>query len=573
MSRDTTYRVYLSSTLADLEEERKAVFAALASRACAVKQSYGASEKDLIATCRDDVGGCDVYVGIFGLRYGYQPPGDNPAGKSITELELDEAEAKGLQRFLFLKDEKAKGYSAADIDNPRAKIDALRQRIGSGQGAVPFLFADTESLKLEVTAKIAEFRSRSQPPPLLDNRKPHPAEIKFDVGLAIVPGTDDAWREKLAPLCGERRFRLIEVSPDDKAYLKKLDEGARHCRSLVFALTPASLGRFAGAPDLLATAATRLGRRFGRSALLLGGLAAAQLPAGVFDEVIESAAGEAAGEALERCYQGWRARSRPGGEQAIPIPCVILAPTAAEVASLKDDRQATLAAYTDPDELDARERQLDRLFAAIAAQNPKWPEGFYGPRREDWRPFGLGQGRKSIAEMLELAVARVNDESRRLGRERSLLSGRSAAIEIRPYSFDEWLDDRWGSRLLMEGLRDRGCLVLVDEIALLHPRLRGEGNLFLSGEQLAVLSANPCDPAHSALDKLLGDLSFLRVGSLRERYRDFQDPRCELAVNNVFRFERWLRLAVPEMVAILGQVEAEPALRGKMADFLAGKAP
>lgn len=129
MSTAPTYRVYLSSTLADLGEERKAVFDALTSRACAVKQSYGASEKDLIATCREDVAGCDVYVGIFGLRYGYQPPGDNPDGKSITELELDEAEAKGLQRFLFVKDERARGYSAADIDNPRTKIDALRARV------------------------------------------------------------------------------------------------------------------------------------------------------------------------------------------------------------------------------------------------------------------------------------------------------------------------------------------------------------------------------------------------------------------------------------------------------------
>ena len=100
--------VYLSSTLNDLEAERKAVQEALGDL-CVVKHSYRASEEALVESCLNDVAACDLYIGILGLRYGYVPGRGfrNPKKLSITELEYRHALDKGIPRLVFVKDESA----------------------------------------------------------------------------------------------------------------------------------------------------------------------------------------------------------------------------------------------------------------------------------------------------------------------------------------------------------------------------------------------------------------------------------------------------------------------------------
>lgn len=48
--------------------------------------------------CLADVAASDIYVGLIGWRYGYQPDQDNPEHRSITELEYRQAGASGLTR-------------------------------------------------------------------------------------------------------------------------------------------------------------------------------------------------------------------------------------------------------------------------------------------------------------------------------------------------------------------------------------------------------------------------------------------------------------------------------------------
>jgi tetratricopeptide (TPR) repeat protein len=64
--------------------------------------------------CQDQVGTCDVYVGLVGLRYGSAVP-DQP-GVSYTELEFDIATEAGIPRLMFLLD------PGADLSVPPGQL-------------------------------------------------------------------------------------------------------------------------------------------------------------------------------------------------------------------------------------------------------------------------------------------------------------------------------------------------------------------------------------------------------------------------------------------------------------------
>jgi hypothetical protein len=95
------FTVYLSSTLKDLEPERRAVQDAWGDQ-CIVRHSYQASEDAVVESCLADVAACDLYLGILGLRYRHVPgkPFRNPQKLSITELEYRHAGEKGITRVL-----------------------------------------------------------------------------------------------------------------------------------------------------------------------------------------------------------------------------------------------------------------------------------------------------------------------------------------------------------------------------------------------------------------------------------------------------------------------------------------
>jgi hypothetical protein len=66
---------------------------------------FTAREDQPSAYCREAVRGCDVYVGLIGLRYG-SPVRDQPE-MSYTELEFDSAAESGPLRLAFMLDEDA----------------------------------------------------------------------------------------------------------------------------------------------------------------------------------------------------------------------------------------------------------------------------------------------------------------------------------------------------------------------------------------------------------------------------------------------------------------------------------
>jgi hypothetical protein len=91
-------RVYVSSTVADLQQERQAVTDWLVATGHQPVHSYRPDSKTVRDSCLDDVDTCDLYVVIVGHRYGAQPADGNPEGLSITHLEFRRAGQSGKPR-------------------------------------------------------------------------------------------------------------------------------------------------------------------------------------------------------------------------------------------------------------------------------------------------------------------------------------------------------------------------------------------------------------------------------------------------------------------------------------------
>jgi len=123
-------KVYVSSTIADLEAERQAVIDWLVAAQHQVVHSYRPGSHTVRDSCLGDVDTCDLYVLILGHRYGFQPPQDNPEGLSITQLEFRRAGQQGKPRVALLRTS-IPNISLSDMaDPPRlALVQAFRDEV------------------------------------------------------------------------------------------------------------------------------------------------------------------------------------------------------------------------------------------------------------------------------------------------------------------------------------------------------------------------------------------------------------------------------------------------------------
>src|SRR5262249_58765452 len=91
-------KVYVSSTIADLKQERQAVVDWLRAARHQAVDSYLPDSDTVRDSCLEDVGTCDLYVLILGHRYGVQPANGNLERLSITHMEFRRAGVCGIPR-------------------------------------------------------------------------------------------------------------------------------------------------------------------------------------------------------------------------------------------------------------------------------------------------------------------------------------------------------------------------------------------------------------------------------------------------------------------------------------------
>ena len=122
----------ISSTLLDLPEHREQVMDACLRVNVLPKMMdhLPASADDAIAASMKLVEQADIYVGVFGYRYGHVPEGHD---KSITEMEYERAVERGIPRLIFLigEDHLVK-FKDVETGEGAAKLHAFKERLKEG---------------------------------------------------------------------------------------------------------------------------------------------------------------------------------------------------------------------------------------------------------------------------------------------------------------------------------------------------------------------------------------------------------------------------------------------------------
>jgi Domain of unknown function (DUF4062) len=130
---DKRYQVFVSSTYADLKEERQKVIQALMEMDCipAGMELFPAADEEQMAFIKKVIDDCDYYLLIIGGRYGSL----SASGISYTEQEYDYAVSKGLSVVALLHerpDEIPLGKSEKD-PGLRERLSQFRQKVSTGR--------------------------------------------------------------------------------------------------------------------------------------------------------------------------------------------------------------------------------------------------------------------------------------------------------------------------------------------------------------------------------------------------------------------------------------------------------
>ncbi len=126
---DKRYQVFVSSTYADLKEERAGVIQALMEMDCipAEMETFTAMDDEQMKFIKRVIDDCDYYILIIGGRYGSL----SESGLSYTEMEYEYAVEKELSVLAFIHESPGEISASKTELQPelRLKLDAFRDRV------------------------------------------------------------------------------------------------------------------------------------------------------------------------------------------------------------------------------------------------------------------------------------------------------------------------------------------------------------------------------------------------------------------------------------------------------------
>ncbi|UUX94413.1 DUF4062 domain-containing protein [Aquabacterium sp. J223] len=148
-----TQSIFVSSTFVDLESHRRLVRSAITKLELSFKamEFFGALPDTPMEECLRLVRASKIFVGIIGMRYGDIDP---VYGKSMTQLEYEEAQAVRLPTLMYLIDEDHHPVLPKHVDTGAGaeKLVAFKAQLKNAH--VVSAFTSPEDLALKVTQDI-----------------------------------------------------------------------------------------------------------------------------------------------------------------------------------------------------------------------------------------------------------------------------------------------------------------------------------------------------------------------------------------------------------------------------------
>jgi hypothetical protein len=130
---DKRYQVFVSSTFADLKDERKKIIQTLMEMDCipAGMELFPAADEEQLAFIEKIIDDCDYYLLLIGGRYG----STTPEGVSYTEKEYDYAIQKGIKVIALLHQNPEEIPMGKSEQNPvlRGRLAAFRDKVATGR--------------------------------------------------------------------------------------------------------------------------------------------------------------------------------------------------------------------------------------------------------------------------------------------------------------------------------------------------------------------------------------------------------------------------------------------------------
>lgn len=154
--------LFISSTFSDLERHRSLV------RDAVTKLEFGSKAMELFGALPDTpkeeclrlVRSAQAFVGIFGMRYGHVDP---ETGKSLTQLEYEEAQAIRLPTLVYLINEDAHPVLPKHVETGPAaeKLSIFKSSLKKSH--VVNFFSSPEDLAAKVTQDVVRLLSGVRP--------------------------------------------------------------------------------------------------------------------------------------------------------------------------------------------------------------------------------------------------------------------------------------------------------------------------------------------------------------------------------------------------------------------------
>jgi len=193
----TEVRIFLSSTFVDLKALREEIANSLREVLGAqliVMETLGSDEAPPSISSVRRVRECDVFVGVYARRYGTIDPA---SGKSITELELDEAEralsaGNMLAILLYLLDDDV-AWPAKYCDSDPTAIEKLLRLKQHARRHTVTLFQSPNKLPLRILRDtLSKLRSRigAVSPRVRQFNLPDQSKLQRPTGMAFLSSID-----------------------------------------------------------------------------------------------------------------------------------------------------------------------------------------------------------------------------------------------------------------------------------------------------------------------------------------------------------------------------------------------